>query len=50
MEILKNHQSIKNLNLIQSVVSQEDILEMQDMVDKMTVHDDIINYIVIFTN
>lgn len=50
MEILKNHQSIKNLNLIQSVVSQEDILEMQDMVDKMTVHDDIINYIVSISN
>lgn len=50
MEILKSYQSIKNLNLIESVVSQEDILEMQLMVDAMTVHDDIINYIVSISN
>lgn len=30
IEILQNHKSIRNLNLIKPVVSQDDILEMQD--------------------
>lgn len=50
IEILKNHQSIKNLDIIKSVVSHTDILEMQDQVDNVTVHDDIINYIVSISN
>ncbi len=50
IEILKNYNSIKNLNLIEPVVSQEDILEMQQMVDNLTVHDDIMDYIVNISN
>lgn len=50
IEILKNHNSIKNLNLIESVVTQEDILEMQSMVDNLNVHDDIIEYIISISN
>lgn len=50
IEILKNYQSIKNLNLIEPVVSQEDILEMQLMVDGLTVHHDIIDYIINISN
>jgi MoxR-like ATPase len=50
IEILENYQSIKNLNLIESIVSQDDILEMQKIVDGLTVHHDIINYIVSISN
>lgn len=50
IEILLNYQSIKNLNLIESVVSQEDILEMQLMVDDLIVHHDIVDYIVSISN
>lgn len=50
IEILKNHKSIKNLNLIESVVCQDHILEMQSMVDNLTVHNDILNYIVSISN
>lgn len=50
IEILQNHKSIRNLNLIKPVVSQDDILEMQDNVDSITVHDDIFRYIVNITN
>ena len=49
-EILKNYQSIKNLDHIESVVSLEDILEMQLMVDNLRVHNDIIDYIVNISN
>ncbi len=50
IEILENYQSIKNLNLIESIISQDDILEMQKIVDSLTVHHDIINYIVSISN
>jgi MoxR-like ATPase len=50
IEILKNYNSIKNLSLIGPVVSQDDILEMQEMVDKLTIHDDIMDYIVNISN
>jgi len=49
-EILKNYQSIKNLDHIESVVSLKDILEMQLMVDNLRVHNDIIDYIVNISN
>jgi len=49
-EILRNYQSIKNFNHIESVVSLDDVLEMQQMVDNLTVHNDIINYIVNISN
>lgn len=50
IEILKNHQNIKNLNEIQSVVSKEDILQMQKEVDNLNVHHDIMDYIVNIAN
>lgn len=50
IEILKNYQSIKNLNLIEPVASNDDILEMQSRVDDLTVHDDIMDYIVGISN
>jgi len=50
MEILKNHQSIKNLEDIEPVVTQEDILNMQLMVDSINVHDDILEYIINIAN
>ncbi len=50
IEILKNYQSIRNLNLIEPVVSQEDILGMQLKVDRLTVHHDILDYIVSISN
>lgn len=50
IEILKNYNSIKNLNLIEPVVTQEDILEMQLVVDGLKIHDDIIDYIVNISN
>lgn len=50
IEILKNHQNIKTLNEIQSVVSKEDILQMQNEVDNLNVHHDIMDYIVNIAN
>ena len=50
IEILENHKSIKNLNIIGPVVSKEDILEIQDAVDSITVHKDIFRYIVDIAN
>ena len=50
IEILQNHKSIKNMDLVEAVVSQEDILEMQNMVDSIIVHKDILHYIVNISN
>lgn len=50
MEILKKHQSIKNLDSIEPVVTQKDILDMQFMVDNISVHDDILEYIINIAN
>jgi MoxR-like ATPase len=50
VEILKNHKEINNLDYIKSMASQDDILEMQTMVDNITVHDDILDYIVNISN
>lgn len=44
IEILKNHQSIKRLQDIEAVASRKDILYMQDRVDNLTVHEDILSY------
>ncbi|MCF6459533.1 AAA family ATPase [Clostridium sp. Cult3] len=49
-QILKNYKSIKNLDLIEPVVSQEDILDMQLKVDTLTIHDDVIEYIINISN
>jgi MoxR-like ATPase len=50
IEILKEHNSIKNLALINPVVNQNDILEIQNYVESLNVHDDIIDYIVSISN
>lgn len=50
IEILKNYQSIKDLEQIKAVASREDILAMQDEVDNIHVHDDIFEYIVNIVN
>lgn len=50
VEILKNHKEINSLDYIKSMASQDDILEMQAMVDNITVHDDILDYIVNISN
>lgn len=50
IEILKNYQSIKDLNKIQPVVSKEDIITMQKEVDDINVHHDILEYIVSIVN
>ena len=50
IEILENHKSIRNLDLVKSVVSQENILEMQNIVDSITAHRDILHYIVNISN
>lgn len=50
VEILKNHKEINRLDYIKSMTSQKDILKMQDMVDNITVHNDILDYIVNISN
>ncbi len=50
IEILKNHKSIKSLESIEPVVTQEDILNMQTTVDNIYVHEDILEYIINITN
>lgn len=50
IEILKNHKSIRNLDEIQAVVTEEDILMMQSFVDNIRVHDDILDYIINISN
>lgn len=46
VEILKNFQSIKNLQLLEPVANQDDILNMQTAVDNITTHNSILEYIV----
>src|SRR5690606_35956478 len=50
IQILKNYQSIKDLDQVKAVVSREDILAMQDEVDNVHVHHDIFEYIVNIVN
>lgn len=50
IEILKNHKAIKNLDLINSVISKDDILYMQNKIDNLNVHHDILDYIVNISN
>lgn len=46
IEILENHRIIKNLDLINSAISKDDILYMQNKIDNLNVHHDILDYIV----
>lgn len=50
IDILKSHKSIKSINNIQPVATKIDILTMQEEVDTLMVHDDILNYIVNISN
>lgn len=50
IDILKNHTKIRDISNIQAVATQEDILDIQDKVDKLTVHDDIFDYIINIAN
>ncbi|MBC8589475.1 AAA family ATPase [Paratissierella segnis] len=50
INILKEYNSIKDMANIKPVLNQEDILEMQSMVEKINVHNDILNYIVNISN
>ena len=49
-EILKSHKAIKKLAYIEPVISEEDILLMQESVDSIHVHEDIIDYIINIAN
>lgn len=49
-EILKNYGNIKTLQDIKPVVCQEDILQMQNEVDNIIVHDSIMEYIINIAN
>lgn len=48
--ILKNNESIKNISDIGTVATRADIKRMQKEVDNLTVHDDILRYIVNIVN
>lgn len=50
MDILKSHNKIKDINNIAPVATKEDILAIQKTVDNLTVHNDIIDYIVNIAN
>ena len=45
-EILKNYNTINNLSLIDSVLERQDIIEIQNHIDNLTVHEDVLEYIV----
>ncbi len=45
-DILKNYNTINDLSLISSVLEKQDILDIQDHIDGLTVHEDILDYIV----
>jgi MoxR-like ATPase len=49
-EILKNHKLHKDLGHIATVVSQSEILDMQKEVEDVTIHDDIVDYIINIAN
>ncbi|SCX79012.1 AAA family ATPase [Alkaliphilus peptidifermentans] len=49
-EIIVNYKESKSLNKISAVASEEDIVRMQDEVDEVHVHEDILHYIVGISN
>lgn len=49
-KILKNYKSIKILQNIEAVASKEDILNMQNEIDNITVHESIMEYIINISN
>lgn len=50
VEILKDNKTIKDIDRIKPVVNRDDILEMEEQVDNIHVHDDILDYIVNISN
>ncbi len=50
IEILRDHARIGDIDKIEPVANQGDILEMQNMVENVKVHDDILEYIVNIVN
>lgn len=50
VEVLRNHNSRNNLNKINPVANKEDILQMQELVNNIFVHGDILHYIVNISN
>ena len=50
IEILKNYKRIKDLDFIETVIEREDILQMQEYVDDLNVHKDLLEYIVNISN
>lgn len=50
VNILKNHKSIKSMENIEPVVNKQDILNMQDEVEKVTAQDSIMEYIINIVN
>ena len=50
IEILKHFQDIKKLSPISSVAKADEIIQMQESVDKIYVHEDIFKYVVNISN
>lgn len=50
IDILKSHSKIKDIANIKPVAGKDDILAIQEEISKLTVHDDIYNYIVNIVN
>ncbi len=50
VDILKDNKTIKDIDRIKPVVNRDDILEMEEQVDNIHVHDDILDYIVNISN
>lgn len=50
IEILENYREIKDMSLIGTIATGEDILRMQGEVDRIKVHKDIISYVVNISN
>lgn len=49
-DILENYNSIRDLSLIDSILDAREIIEIQEYVDNLFVHDDILDYIVNISN
>lgn len=50
IDILRSHKRIKDISNIKAVASKDDILAMQEAIDNLNVHEDILDYIVNIAN
>ncbi len=50
ISILKNYKSIKELDMVQTVASAKELLELQTQIENIRTHEDILNYIVNISN